>query len=368
MKKICLIYGTRPEAIKFAPLIEELKNNSDIEFTVVNTGQHKSMVDQVHEFFGITPDINLDIFYPGQSIADIFSRTVKKLQQYFFSSSKFSAVVVQGDTTTSISAGLTAFYNKIPVVHMEAGLRSNNLWSPFPEEANRKMLSHITSLHLAPTKESKKNLLKENIDDKAITITGNTVIDAARTVSERSNVKIPFQDKLKGKKLILVTTHRRENLGKNLKNIVSALKILAEKHEDVIFVIPMHKNPEVREPYNKSLKNLNNVILCEPVDYITFISLIKQAKLILSDSGGVQEEAPYFNVPVLVLRENTERPEAVEMGTAKLIGSDTNKIIKYVDKLLIDNKAYENMSSAVNPYGDGYAAKKTVAAIRDMLN
>ncbi|MFT4245811.1 MAG: UDP-N-acetylglucosamine 2-epimerase (non-hydrolyzing) [Micrococcaceae bacterium] len=368
MKRLCLIYGTRPEAVKFASLIEEVKQDPDIDAVIINTGQHKSMVKQVHDFFEITPDVELDIFKPGQPIANILASAVEKLQDYFNKSEKFDAVVVQGDTTTTIAAGIAAFYNNIPVVHLEAGMRSGNLWSPFPEEANRKMLTHITSLHLAPSHEGVNNLLKEGISDKDIILTGSTAIDAARIVSESSKKEIPYVKEIEGKKLLLVTTHRRENLGENLESIVAAIKETAKTHDDIVFVVPMHKNPEVRKPYYKYLENLDNVILSEPLDYISFTTIMQEAFIVLTDSGGVQEEAPYFHIPVLLLRDDTERPEAVTAGAIKLIGSDTQKIVDNINLLLTDPKEYNQMAHAVyNEESDGYAAKKSLKAIKEML-
>ena len=363
------IYGTRPEAIKMAPLVAELRQSRDLECFVTVTGQHRSMLDQVNQLFGIIPDHDLNIFSPGQSLNGILTGTIAGLEK-LFSVNRPDAVVVQGDTTTSTASAIAAFHHGIPVVHVEGGLRSGNPLSPFPEEANRRMTSQIASLHLAPTVTSSENLQRENIPAADIVVTGNTVIDALLMTIRKD---MPFKDArlerlaAAGSPVLLVTTHRRENQGAAMRGIGRAVARIAAAEPNLSVVVPLHKNPAVREAMLPALRNTENVIVSEPLDYGEFCRLMAMSHLILTDSGGVQEEAPSLGVPVLLMRENTERPEAVEAGGVKLIGTDENHIVSEVQGLLHDEAAYRSMAEAGNPYGDGTAAKLSVAAIRRLL-
>lgn len=369
MLKIMPIYGTRPEAIKMAPIVKALAAAEDMDVVVTVTGQHREMLDQVNELFGIVPDHDLNIIQPRQTLNGVLTRTIEGLDA-LFSQEKPDAVVVQGDTTTSTAGAIAAFYCGIPVVHAEAGLRSFDLFSPFPEEANRKMTSQIASLHLAPTSTSRDNLLREAVTADDICVTGNTVIDALFTVVEKS---VPFSDPALedlvafGRRLVLVTTHRRENQGEAMRGVGRALARLADAYPGVDFVLPVHRNPVVREAVLPAIEGKSNVIVTEPLAYGEFTRLINAADVVLTDSGGVQEEAPSLGKPVLVMRDNTERPEAVDAGTVRLIGTDEERVYSEVRALLDDAGAYAAMSNAVNPYGDGRAAERTVAAIRQMF-
>ncbi|MFJ2351670.1 non-hydrolyzing UDP-N-acetylglucosamine 2-epimerase [Glutamicibacter sp. NPDC087673] len=369
MKKIMPIYGTRPEAIKVAPIVKALKEADEFECVVVVTGQHREMLDQVNELFGITPDYDLDVIQPGQTLNGLLTKTIAGLDE-IFEKEKPDAVVVQGDTTTSTAGAIAAFYRGIPVVHAEAGLRSYDIFSPFPEEANRKLTSQIASLHLAPTSLSKRNLERETFKGSDIVITGNSVIDALLTVVEK---KVPFSDpKLEelvssDKRIVLVTTHRRENQGEPMRGIGRALAKLSKAEPDVEFILPLHRNPAVREALLPEIDGLPNVTLTEPLAYGEFTRIIDASTVVLTDSGGVQEEAPSLGKPVLVMRLNTERPEAVTAGTVRLIGTDEKRIFESVTELLHDEAAYNEMANAVNPYGDGRASVRTVAAIAELL-
>ncbi|WPR66144.1 UDP-N-acetylglucosamine 2-epimerase (non-hydrolyzing) [Glutamicibacter protophormiae] len=369
MKKIMPIYGTRPEAIKVAPIVKALQDAGEFECVVVVTGQHREMLDQVNELFGIVPDYDLDVIQPRQTLNGLLTKTIAGLDE-IFEKEKPDAVVVQGDTTTSTAGAIAAFYRGIPVVHAEAGLRSYDIFSPFPEEANRKLTSQIASLHLAPTSLSKRNLVQETLPTKDIVITGNTVIDALLTVVEK---KIPFSDpKLEevvnsGKRIVLVTTHRRENQGEPMRGIGRALARLARAEADVEFILPLHRNPAVREALLPEIEGTANITLTEPLAYGEFTRIIDASNLVLTDSGGVQEEAPSLGKPVLVMRLNTERPEAVAAGTVRLIGTNEQRIVDSVTELLHNPDVYEEMANAVNPYGDGKAADRTVAAIAELL-
>lgn len=369
MKKIMPIYGTRPEAIKVAPIVKALKEADEFECVVVVTGQHREMLDQVNELFGITPDYDLDVIQPRQTLNGLLTKTIAGLDE-IFEKEKPDAVVVQGDTTTSTAGAIAAFYRGIPVVHAEAGLRSYDIFSPFPEEANRKLTSQIASLHLAPTLLSKRNLERETFKGSDIVITGNSVIDALLTVVEK---KVPFSDpKLEelvssGKRIVLVTTHRRENQGEPMRGIGRALAKLSNAEPDVEFILPLHRNPAVREALLPEIDGLANVTLTEPLAYGEFTRIIDASTVVLTDSGGVQEEAPSLGKPVLVMRLNTERPEAVAAGTVRLIGTDEKRIFDSVSELLHDEAAYNEMANAVNPYGDGKASERTVAAIAELL-
>ncbi|MGY5318934.1 non-hydrolyzing UDP-N-acetylglucosamine 2-epimerase [Neomicrococcus lactis] len=369
MLKVMPIYGTRPEAIKMAPIVKALQESEHFECIVTVTGQHREMLDQVNDLFGIKPDHDLNIIQPRQTLNGVLTRTIEGLDK-LFEEDKPDAVIVQGDTTTSTAGAIAAFYRGIPVVHAEAGLRSFDIFSPFPEEANRKMTSQIASLHLAPTSTSRANLEREAIDPKTITVTGNTVIDALLNVVEK---KVPYSEPVleeieaSGKKIVLITTHRRENQGEAMRGVGRALGRLADENPDVVFVLPAHKNPVVREAVLPFLEGKANVTVTEPLAYGEFTRMLAAANVILTDSGGVQEEAPSLGKPVLVMRENTERPEALEAGTVKLIGTDEERIFSEVSALLHDAAAYEAMANAVNPYGDGKAAARTVAAIAELL-
>ncbi|MGO2030492.1 non-hydrolyzing UDP-N-acetylglucosamine 2-epimerase [Glutamicibacter ardleyensis] len=369
MKKIMPIYGTRPEAIKVAPIVKALKEAEIFDCVVVVTGQHREMLDQVNELFGITPDYDLDVIQPRQTLNGLLTKTIAGLDE-IFEKEKPDAVVVQGDTTTSTAGAIAAFYRGIPVVHAEAGLRSYDIFSPFPEEANRKLTSQIASVHLAPTSLSKRNLERETFNSKDIVITGNTVIDALLTVVEK---KVPFSDPQleelvnSGKRIVLVTTHRRENQGEPMRGIGRALARLSAAEPDVQFILPLHRNPAVREALLPEIDGIGNITLTEPLAYGEFTRIIDASTLVLTDSGGVQEEAPSLGKPVLVMRLNTERPEAVTAGTVRLIGTDEQRIFDSVSELLNDSAAYDEMATAVNPYGDGKASERTVAAIAELL-
>ncbi|WP_346959990.1 non-hydrolyzing UDP-N-acetylglucosamine 2-epimerase [uncultured Arthrobacter sp.] len=369
MLKIMPIFGTRPEAIKMAPIVAELQESPLFDCVVTVTGQHREMLDQVNELFGIVPDHDLDILQQRQSLSAIMTRTIDGLDR-LFTADKPDAVIVQGDTTTSTAGAIAAFYHGIPVVHVEAGLRSGDLFSPFPEEANRKITSQIASLHLAPTPVSKANLLAEGISADDVVVTGNSVIDALLTTVGK---EIPFTDPqleelaASGRRILLVTTHRRENQGDAMRGVGRALARLADSEPDMAIVLPVHKNPAVREAVLPALEGKSNVVVTEPLPYGEFTRMLSLAHVVLTDSGGVQEEAPSLGKPVLVMRDNTERPEALEAGTVKLIGTDEEKIVAEVTRLLHDPAHFEAMANAVNPYGDGQAAARTVAALQELL-
>ena len=379
MKKILLVFGTRPEAIKMAPLVKKLQSMPEYFETIVCvTGQHREMLDQVLRIFGIVPDYDLNIMKPGQDLYDITSRVLLGLRGVLLKN-KPDIVLVHGDTATSTAAALAAFYQQIPVGHVEAGLRTGNIYSPWPEEMNRLITGRIATYHFSPTLVSKQNLLHENVDAKHILITGNTVIDALHAVVDRLNSDAALredQDKIladagydvsrlaSGKKLVLITGHRRENFGDGFTNICRAIRSLSIKYPNVDFVYPMHLNPNVRKPiheiFGKDLSNLGNIFFIEPLHYLEFVRLMEKATIVLTDSGGIQEEAPGLGKPVLVMRDTTERPEAIDSGTVHLVGTDYFKIINEVSLLLEDNEAYEKMSKAVNPYGDGHACERIV--------
>ncbi len=368
-KRILFIFGTRPEAIKMAPLILELGKNRNFESKICVTAQHRQMLDQVLKLFEIEPDYDLDIMTDNQSLFDITSRIISKLQQVL-ADIKPELVVVQGDTTTTFTGALAAFYTKTNVAHLEAGLRTGSKFAPFPEEINRRITSSIADIHLAPTPWARDNLLRENISAGHIFVTGNTVIDALFHVVEmlkHSDSKFdPLFDAIDfSRKTVLITGHRRENFGEGFKNICESIDELAGDFPDVNFVYPVHYNPNVREPVNKILRGIKNVHLIEPLDYEPFIYAMEKSYLVLTDSGGVQEEAPSLGKPVLVMRETTERPEAVDAGTVKLVGTEKDKIVNGVSTLLTDSSEYLKMSRAHNPYGDGNASKRIVKIFED---
>ena len=368
-KKISFIFGTRPEGIKLCPLILAMKEHPDFEPHVCVTAQHREMLDQVLEVFGVVPDVDLDLMQSDQSLASLTSRAISAIDKYLVQH-KPDLVLVQGDTTTVFCASLTAFYHNIPVGHVEAGLRTRNKFSPFPEEINRVLTSHIADFHFAPTKLSKENLLKEGISKDRIFITGNTVIDALHIAVEKIRKEAPIipglpRELMNGQTdppLVLITGHRRESFGQGFKNICTAIAKLAERFKEAAFVYPVHLNPKVHEPVFRFLSELDNVHLIEPLSYLPFVFLMDKSTVILTDSGGVQEEAPSLGKPVLVMRDTTERPEALDAGTVKLVGTDAEAIIENVSTLLTDPKAYAAMANAVNPYGDGKACARILAA------
>ena len=364
--KVMTVFGTRPEAIKMAPIVLELRKHSDKILPVVAvTAQHREMLDQVLHLFHIDPNHDLDIMAAGQTLFDITSRAMMGLDKVL-AEEKPDIVLVHGDTTTTFAGALAAYYHQITVGHVEAGLRTHNKYSPFPEEMNRKLTGAIADLHFAPTATSEANLLAESVDRGNIFVTGNTVIDALHhTVSDDFQFDDALLQKIdfKHKRIILVTTHRRENLGEPMRHVYKALKQLTEKFEDVEVVFPVHKNPKVREVVNEELGELAKVHLIDPLDYEPFANLMHRAYLILTDSGGVQEEAPALGKPVLVLRDTTERPEAVEAGTVKLIGTDRDRVYEEAKCLLVDGEEYHRMAESCNPYGDGHAAERIIQAI-----
>ncbi|MGC0274672.1 non-hydrolyzing UDP-N-acetylglucosamine 2-epimerase [Pseudactinotalea sp. Z1739] len=363
------IYGTRPEAIKVAPVIKAIEGAPKLESITVVTGQHRMMLDQVNEIFDIDPTYDLDVFGVGQTLNLLMAKVFDRLDPILEEVAP-DAVVVQGDTSSVAAASIAAFYRRIPVVHLEAGLRSGSIESPFPEEANRRITSQVATLHLAPTATSRANLLREQVDPGSVVVTGNTVIDALLRAVEAGG---PFSDpdlaRLadSGRQVLLVTTHRRENWGEAMHGVGRALHRLATEFRDYVIVLPVHRNPMVRTAVLPYLAGLSNVIVTEPLPYGDFTRLLSLSTLVLTDSGGIQEEAPSLGKPVLVLRENTERPEAVEAGTVRLIGTDENRIVTEVRSLIADHAQYEFMSHAVNPYGDGMAAPRSLAAIESML-
>ena len=375
-KTISVIFGTRPEAIKLAPVILALKKERGLRCRVCVTAQHRHMLDQVLKIFGIVPDADLNLMKKNQTLAEFTSRAIKAVDGYL-ANEKPDLVLVQGDTTTVFAASLTAFYHHIPVGHVEAGLRTGNLQSPWPEEANRVLTTRIANLHFAPTDTNRRNLLKEGVPAKAITVTGNTVIDAlllaqAKSKSQISNLKSQIPCVASKDRIVLITGHRRENFGGGFENICRAIAELAHKFPDVQFVYPVHLNPNVREPVNRILSSashsaLPNVHLIEPLDYLAFVALMDRSTLILTDSGGVQEEAPSLGKPVLVMRDTTERPEAVTAGTVMLVGAESASIVRATSALLTDAALYRRMTRAHNPYGDGRAAPRIVAACRTFL-
>lgn len=361
MIKVMTIFGTRPEAIKMAPVIKEIQFRTEFECIVCVTAQHREMLDQVLEIFGITPDYDLNIMQHGQTLSDITTRALNGLNE-IIKTEKPDIVLVHGDTTTTFVGALAAFYNQVAVGHVEAGLRTWNLYSPYPEEANRQMVGILANLHFAPTQIAANNLIKEGKKQNDIFITGNTVIDAMKyTVKDDYNHEI--FDWIGNDRMILLTAHRRENLGEPMRNIFQAVKRIVNEFDDVKVVYPVHMNPRVREIANEVLGNTDKVKLIEPLEVIDFHNFMNKSFLILTDSGGIQEEAPSLGKPVLVLRNTTERPEGIEAGTLKLVGTDEKTIYEETKKLLTDKAAYQQMSEAKNPYGDGFASKRIVDEI-----
>ena len=378
-----LVFGTRPEAIKMAPLVKEFQKHSETFQTIVCvTGQHRQMLDQVLQLFEITPDYDLNIMKQGQDLYDVTARVLTGMRDVL-KETQPDIVLVHGDTTTSTAAALAAFYQQIPVGHVEAGLRTHNIYSPWPEEMNRQITGRIATYNFAPTPLSKANLLREAVAEDSITVTGNTVIDAlywvVNKIKEDKTLNNELQVQLAnagydvnrlegGKKLVLITGHRRENFGNGFINMCTAIKDLTQKYPDVDFVYPMHLNPNVRKPihevFGDDLNNLGNMFFIEPLEYLSFVYLMEKSNMVLTDSGGIQEEAPGLGKPVLVMRDTTERPEALEAGTVKLVGTDYNKIMNEVSALLDDQAHYDTMSKAVNPYGDGLACGRIVASLK----
>lgn len=382
MKKVMLVFGTRPEAIKMAPLVKEFqKYPKSFKTIVCVTGQHRQMLDQVLQLFEIVPDYDLNIMKQGQDLYDVTARVLTGMRDVL-KESQPDVVLVHGDTTTSTAAALAAFYQQIPVGHVEAGLRTHNIYSPWPEEMNRQITGRIATYNFAPTPLSKSNLLREAVAEESITVTGNTVIDALYWVVNKIKEDKVLNDELQnllaqsgyditrladGRKLVLITGHRRENFGDGFVNMCTAIRDLSKKYPDVDFVYPMHLNPNVRKPihevFGDDLSNLGNMFFIEPLEYLSFIYLMEKSNIVLTDSGGIQEEAPGLGKPVLVMRDTTERPEALEAGTVKLVGTDYGKIVNEVSLLLDDQTHYDAMSKAVNPYGDGLACNRIVKSI-----
>lgn len=361
MKKILCVVGTRPEAIKMAPVILALKKEPWAEVRVLATAQHRHMLDQVLNFFDIEPDIDLDIMRPNQALTTLTARLLLDMDDVLLAE-KPDVVLVQGDTTTVMAVSLACFYHRIPIGHVEAGLRTWDMDNPFPEEANRVITGRFARWHFAPTESSRQNLLREGIADNAITVTGNTVIDALLMTAKKDlDLGIDIDA---SKRLILITSHRRENFGEPFRNICRALKTLAERNPDVQFLYPVHPNPNVKDVAHEMLGASPNIILCAPLDYAPFVAAMQRSYLIISDSGGVQEEAPALGKPVLVLRDETERPEAVEQLVVKLVGSDYDRIVSETQRLLDDEAAYAGMSRGISPYGDGRGAERIVNVLK----
>ncbi|WP_102796349.1 non-hydrolyzing UDP-N-acetylglucosamine 2-epimerase [Bowmanella denitrificans] len=374
MKKVLIVFGTRPEAIKMAPLVHSLKADPRFDSRTCVTGQHREMLDQVLALFEIEPEYDLNIMQPGQPLGQVTSRILTGLDEVL---AEFSpdVVLVHGDTATTFAASLAAYYRQIPVGHVEAGLRTGNIYSPWPEEANRKLTGCLTQFHFAPTETSKQNLLKEGYGAEHISVTGNTVIDALLLIRQKISGNSALQSELaasfpmldSSKRLVLVTGHRRESFGGGFERICQALLDTAKAHPDCQIIYPVHLNPNVQEPVNRLLKGVDNIHLIEPLEYLPFVYLMDKAYLILTDSGGIQEEAPSLGKPVLVMRDTTERPEAVEAGTVRLVGTDSQVIKLALSELLNDNQAYQQMSRAHNPYGDGKACERILSVLADSL-
>ena len=365
--RIMTVYGTRPEAIKIAPVVSALREDNRFEPVLISTGQHREMLEQVNKRFGIVPDYDMALMKPGQSLNELVWRAVKGLDSLFVKEAP-DVVISQGDTSTAMAAALAGFNRGVRVVHLEAGLRTQDIFSPFPEEANRRIISQLACLHLAPTSVARENLLRENLRAEDIVVTGNTVIDALLTASTWD---VAFEDprletlRLSENRLVLVTTHRRENF-EAMKQIAGAVQDLARSYPDCAFVLPLHLNPKVRDAILPEVQNFPNVIIADPLPYDQFTALMGRSYLVLTDSGGIQEEAPSLGKPVLVMRENTERPEAVVAGTVKLVGTDRKRIVKEVRDLFDHDSNYQMMANSVNPYGDGRASSRVIAAIAEL--
>ncbi|MGY5780133.1 non-hydrolyzing UDP-N-acetylglucosamine 2-epimerase [Rhizobium sp. LEGMi135b] len=364
-KKVICVAGTRPEAIKMAPVILALRQEAWSDVKVLATAQHRQMLDQVLEFFDIKPDIDLDIMRPNQTLAGLTARLLLAIDEVLEAESP-DVVLVQGDTTTVMTVALACFYRRIPIGHIEAGLRTWDIQNPFPEEANRVIAGKLAKWHFAPTEGARQNLLKEGVAESDVLVTGNTVIDALLvTAAKPLETTVALDD---SKRLVMVTSHRRENFGKPFRNICEALKTLADRNPDVQFLYPVHPNPNVKDVAHEILGPISNFILCEPLDYAPFVAAMKRAYLILTDSGGVQEEAPALGKPVLVLRDETERPEAVEQGVVKLVGPNYENIVREAQRLLDDEEAYNEMARGVSPYGDGLASKRIAETLREFFS
>ncbi|EMZ5971480.1 UDP-N-acetylglucosamine 2-epimerase (non-hydrolyzing) [Escherichia coli] len=370
MKKIMVVFGTRPEAIKMAPLVHEIKKNPELELKVCVTAQHREMLDQVLDLFNIKPDYDLNLMKTGQTLNDITSSILIHIKSILKNYNP-DIVLVHGDTATTFAVSLAAYYEQIVIGHIEAGLRTGNIYSPWPEEANRKLTSVLAEYHFAPTETAKINLLREGCPEYKITVTGNTVIDALHMVKDKIDKNLSLRAKLDNqfpflkndKKIILVTGHRRESFGRGFENICEALALIAKNHDDVQIVYPVHMNPNVQEPVNRILSGIDNIHLIEPQQYLQFIYLMDRSYLIITDSGGIQEEAPSLGKPVLVMRETTERPEAIEAGTVKLVGANKENIVREVNELLDCKEAYNAMSFAHNPYGNGSSSKIIISKL-----
>lgn len=386
LKTILFVFGTRPEAIKMAPLVKEFQKNRKLFKTAICvTGQHREMLDQVLVIFNITPDYDLNIMKQGQDLYDVTTRVILGMRDVL-NQVHPDVVLVHGDTTTSTAAALAAFYQQIPVGHIEAGLRTHNIYSPWPEEMNRQLTGRIATWHFAPTALSRQNLMRENVDEHCIIVTGNTVIDALQWVVSRIQNNYKVQESIvselrqagyeparlkNGRKMVLITGHRRENFGEGFVSLCTAIKDLTHKYPEVDFVYPMHLNPNVRRPihqvFGKDLRNLENMFFIEPLEYLSFVYMMEKSYIVLTDSGGIQEEAPGLGKPVLVMRDTTERPEALSAGTVKLVGTDHDVIMRETSHLLDKEWAYQKMSRAINPYGDGCACERIVNALKQFL-
>lgn len=371
MLKVMTVFGTRPEAIKMAPVVKALEAAPDMEAIVTVTAQHREMLDQVLHLFSITPDYDLNIMSAGQTLYDVTTKALLGLKDVL-EEAKPDVVLVHGDTTTTFAGALAAFYQEIPVGHVEAGLRTGNIYSPFPEEMNRKLTGSLTTYHFSPTSSAEKNLLKENISSEHLYVTGNTVIDALRTtVKEGYHFEEELLNSLdyEQKRIILVTTHRRENLGEPMRHVYRAIRRLVHEFDDIEVVFPVHRNPKVRSIVVEELGDTERVHLIDPLEYEPFANLMARSYLLMTDSGGIQEEAPALGKPVLVLRNTTERPEAVTAGTVKLVGTDEEAVFMTARRLLSDKEAYASMANSVNPYGDGEASRRIIEALRfELLN
>ncbi len=367
MIKVMSIFGTRPEAIKMAPLVKELEKCENIESIVCVTAQHREMLDQVLETFDIKPDYDLNIMKQGQTLGDVTTRALTGLEDVI-KEARPDIVLVHGDTTTTFAGALAAFYNQVAIGHVEAGLRTDNKYSPYPEEMNRQMVDRLSDMYFAPTEISKNNLLKENIDESKIYITGNTAIDAMSTTVDKNYTHKELEWIKPGERMILLTAHRRENLGEPMRHIFRAIKRIVDEFDDVKVIYPIHMNPKVREVANEVFDGDDKVKLIEPLEVFDFHNFQNKSYIILTDSGGIQEEAPSLGKPVLVLRDTTERPEGISAGTLKLVGTDEDIIYEETKRLLTDRKEYERMSKASNPYGDGHASERIVDAIVEYFN